>query len=153
AMPPLEPTPALRERYERAGLWQHRTIAQLIAAIAAEQPDREAVCDQTRRLTYAELVAESGRLARFLVDAGIDDDDAVAVQSGNRVELSIAHLACSIVRATFVPLSDAWRETETTHILGVSRAAVAIVPEGNYGYDYLAAVASARPRLPSLRAV
>ena len=83
------------------------------------------MCDQRRRLTYAQLMLESGRLAAFLRGAGACDGAAVAAQRGNRVELAVAHLACSAAGATFVPLSDAWRRTEMTHILSVSRAVVA----------------------------
>jgi cyclohexanecarboxylate-CoA ligase/acyl-CoA synthetase len=138
------------EQYLRAGLWQRRTIAEIVWGIADEQPEREAVCDQTRRLTYAELVLQSGRLAAFLREAGVRDGEAVAVQSGNRVELAIAHLACSAAGATFVPLSDAWRETEMSHILSVSRAAVALVPPATT-FDYLEAVTQVRSELPALR--
>jgi acyl-CoA synthetase (AMP-forming)/AMP-acid ligase II len=148
-MPLRELTGELNQRYVDAGLWQDRTIAQIVAAIAAEQPDREAVCDQTRRLSYRQLALESGRLAGFLREAGVRDGDAVAIQSGNRVELAVAHLACSTAGATFVPLSDAWRQTEMTHILAVSRAVVALVPPAA-DYDYLGAVGSARAELPSI---
>jgi acyl-coenzyme A synthetase/AMP-(fatty) acid ligase len=94
----------------------------------------------------------SGRLAAFLrSDAGVGDGDVVAAQSGNRVELAIAQLACSTAAATFVPLSDAWRETEMAHILGVSGAKVALVPGDAGGFDFLGAVTELRPRLPALR--
>jgi non-ribosomal peptide synthetase component E (peptide arylation enzyme) len=144
-----ELTDELSARYMRAGVWQDRTIAQIVAAIAAEQPDREAVCDQTRRLSYAQLVLESGRLAAFLRGAGVRDGDAVAIQSGNRVELAVAHLACSTAGATFVPMSDAWRQTEMSHILSVSRAVLALVPPARE-YDHLGAVEAVRSDLPSL---
>jgi acyl-coenzyme A synthetase/AMP-(fatty) acid ligase len=152
-MPVRELTSELTTRYVRAGLWQHRTIAEILWAIAAEDPDREAACDQTRRLTYAELVLESARLAGFLRDAGVTQGDAVAIQSGNRVELAIAHLACSACGATFVPLSDAWRETEMRHLLAASDAIVVIVPPSVSGFDFLDVVQEARPGLPALRLV
>ena len=68
----------------------------------------------------------------------------MAVQSGNRVELAVGHLACGLAGATFVPLFDAWRETELRHILAVSATVVAIVPESRPGHDYLGAVQALR---------
>ena len=112
----------LREGYRQAGAWQDRTIAQLVEAVAEETPERLALCDQSRRLSYAEVVAESGNFARFLLEAGVRPGEAVAIQSGNRVELGLVHLACDRIGATFVPLADAWRQRETGHILERSRA-------------------------------
>jgi acyl-CoA synthetase (AMP-forming)/AMP-acid ligase II len=151
-MAPREPTPDVIAAYVRAGTWQERTVHELVDAHATEHPDREAAVDQTRRLTYGELLAESGRLARFLVDADVPTGAAVAVQSGNRVELAIAHLACSRAGVTFVPLSDAWRREELRHLLGVAQAAVAIVPAAGR-HDFLADLRALRPELPALRLV
>jgi acyl-CoA synthetase (AMP-forming)/AMP-acid ligase II len=75
------------------------------------------------------------------------------VQSGNRVELAVGHLACGLAAATFVPLSDAWRESELRHILAVSDAVVAIVPESRPDHDFLAALDGLRASLPGLRLV
>src|SRR4051794_35440200 len=108
--------------------WQSRTVYEIVDAIAADDPDREAACDQTRRLSYGQLVAESNGLARFLLDSGIAPGDCVAIQSPNAVELAVAHLACSRAGATFVPLSEAWRQTETRHLLEISRARMLLVP-------------------------
>ena len=123
-----ELTADVAERCRRAGAWQERTFHELIDGVAAEDPAKEAVCDQHRRLSYADLVCQSNALAQLLIDAGIAEGECVAIQSGNRVELAIAHVACSRAGATFVPMSDAWRATELRHILGASRARVAIVP-------------------------
>jgi acyl-CoA synthetase (AMP-forming)/AMP-acid ligase II len=138
------PTPETIARHVESGVWQRRRIHAIVDDRAGDDPDREAAVDQTRRLTYAELVAASNSVARFLLDAGVRDGDCVAIQSPNRVELAVVHLACSRVGATFVPLSHAWRRTELRHLLGVSRAVVAIVPG-----DMLGAV----PELPHLRLV
>ena len=151
-MPPHQPAPERREDYLRAGVWQAQTVFERVAALTEDDPEREAACDQTRRLSYAELLGQSEQLAAFLLEAGVRTGDAVAVQSGNRVALALVHLACSRAGATFVPLSDVWRQTEVRHILDVSRAAVAIVPANDSGdYDFLAAVSEIRSALPSLR--
>jgi non-ribosomal peptide synthetase component E (peptide arylation enzyme) len=143
----------LHARYRAAGAWQRRTIAQRVAELAAEHPGREAVVDQTQRVTYGELLAQSMSLAAFLRDARVGPGDRVAVQSGNRVELAVGHLACGLAGATFVPLSDAWRETELRHILAVSEAVVAIVPAPAGGHDFLSVAQAIRGQSPALRLV
>ena len=151
SLPPL--AAATVERYRAAGAWQDLCLYEVIDRHAAEDPDREAAVDQTRRLSYAELVAESNALARFLIEElGVSDGEPVVVQSGNRVELGVAQLACARAGATFVPLSDAWREQELRHLLALSEAVVALVPGGER-YDHLGAVAAMRSELPALRAL
>ena len=117
ALTPL--TFELVTRYLAAGVWQEQVIHELVDA---HDGAKEALCDQTRRVTYADLAAESNSLARFLLDAGVEDGVCVAVQSPNVVELAVAHLACSRIGATFVPLSDAWRQTELRHLIELSAA-------------------------------
>lgn len=148
SLPP--PSPELVARYVEADLWQGRCVHELVDEHAERTPAKEAMCDQTRRLRYADLVAESTSLARFLLDLGVGRGDCVAVQSGNAVELVVAHLACSRVDATFVPLSDAWRQTELRHLLTVSRAPVILVPPAGER-DFLAEAESIRASLPALR--
>jgi Acyl-CoA synthetases (AMP-forming)/AMP-acid ligases II len=112
---------------------------------------KEALCDQTRRLTYSDLAAESNSLARFLLDEGVESDVCVAVQSPNVVELAVVHLACSRIGATFVPLSDAWRQTELRHLLELSAAQVLLVPPARDDFDFYGEVAAMRGSLPGLR--
>jgi len=144
------PTAELAERYCAAGAWQARVVHELVAAAAAPDPAKDAVCDATRRLSYAELLQQGNALTAFLLEAGVGDGDCVAVQSGNTVELAVAHVACSRAGATFVPLSSSWRRTELRELLTVSRASVLLVPAAD-GHDYLAEVEPLRRALPELQ--
>jgi acyl-CoA synthetase (AMP-forming)/AMP-acid ligase II len=151
---PLRPvTPALAEHYYATGAWQHRALHEIVDEIAERRPDALAVADQHDRLTYAELVARSHALARWLLEQDLPPGSAVVLQSANRVAIPVTHLACNRADLIFVPLSNAWRRSELEHLLGVSAAAVAIVPAPYKGFDFLATVAELRPQLPSLRAV
>ena len=140
------------DRYRDAGLWQSTVVYELVEAAAAPDPAKEAVCDATRRLSYDELLRQSNALAAFLLDAGVVGGDCVAVQSGNTVELAVAHVACSRAGATFVPLSSAWRRTELAELLAVARAPILLVPATD-DHDYLAEVEPLRGSLPELRLI
>ena len=148
---PLRPIgPELVAHYVDAGVWQTRALYEIVDGHAARDPAREAACDQTRRLSYAEVVAESKSFAHFLLDAGIQDGDCVAVQSPNVVELAVAHLACNRVGATFIPLSDAWRRTEIRHLMTLAGAKIMLVPPAR-DHDFHADVTSLRADLPELK--
>ena len=83
------------EQHYRDGFWRSETIYALVARQAAQAPDKFAIRDRTRRLTYAQLVREADALARALQHRGIRRGERVAVWVASRVEVAIAVLACS----------------------------------------------------------
>ncbi|HUJ64008.1 MAG TPA: amino acid adenylation domain-containing protein, partial [Acidimicrobiales bacterium] len=79
----------------------HRAILEHATA----DPERAAVKDLGRDLSYADLCDEAGRLAAGLVARGVRDGDRVVLHLPNSVDFAVAALACLWVGATFVPLS------------------------------------------------
>jgi acyl-coenzyme A synthetase/AMP-(fatty) acid ligase len=77
----------------------------------------------------------------------------VAVQTGNRVALAVAHFACSRADLTFVPLSTQWRKTELESLLRRSQVSVLVVPPPRKDVDFLATAEAIRGDLPNLRLV
>lgn len=152
-MPVTGPTPELIEKFIAAGVWQDRPLHAIVDEHAAARPDALAVADQHERLSYAEFVRRTHAVGRFLRYLGLEPGTAVAVQSGNRLALSVAHMACSRADLVFVPLSTAWRHNEIEHLLAVSTAEVLVVPHSDGGVDYLQLVTELRDQLPALRHV
>ena len=76
-----------------------------IAAHAGSAPDRPAVKDTERQLTYAALADEVGDLAAGLVDSGVAPGDRVALNLPNCVDFVVVALACLRIGAIFVPLA------------------------------------------------
>ena len=66
-------------------------------------PDRFAVRDRYRRLTYRQLVSAAEQLAMDLSENGVEPGQQVAVWLPNRLETVIALLACSRNRYTCCP--------------------------------------------------
>lgn len=62
-------------------------------------PEKVAVIDGERRLTYRELGAFVGRLAAFLRERGVGKGDVVSIISGNRSEMLAAHFAIPMIGA------------------------------------------------------
>ncbi|MFL6293483.1 MAG: AMP-binding protein, partial [Thermoanaerobaculia bacterium] len=94
----------------------------LFAIPLRRSPDRPALRfaapDGTRTdLTYAELFAESRRIAAGLHARGLRRGDRVAFFLGNRPEFVTAYLAVVRLGAVMVPLNLAYRRREIVHIL------------------------------------
>jgi AMP-binding enzyme len=133
------------------GLWRPELLFELLDASAGRAPDALAVADQHERLTYRELAERSKALAGWLVEQDVPAGSVVAVQTGNRAALAVAHFACSRADLTFVPLSTQWRKTELESLLRRSGVSVLVVPPPRKDVDFMATVEAMRADLPRLR--
>ena len=77
------------------------------ARAAARWPDRVALEDGVRRVTYAELDRRASRLARALSALDLEPGDRVAVVQQNRVEYVAAAIAIARAGGALVPLLGA----------------------------------------------
>ncbi|GAB6985210.1 class I adenylate-forming enzyme family protein [Nocardioides pyridinolyticus] len=83
-----------------------RDVAELVAAAAAEQPDRLAVVESGGRcLTWAQLEDEVGRLATGLGSAGVVGGQRVMLVLGNRLEFVTTYLGVLRAQAVAVPVN------------------------------------------------
>jgi acyl-CoA synthetase (AMP-forming)/AMP-acid ligase II len=97
-------------------------LGDALTRTARRLPDKEAVIDGPRRVTYAQFDAAVNRLARGLQHRGYARGDALAILSGNSLEFLQTYFACAKLGLVAVPLSLVWRERETTYVLQHSRA-------------------------------
>lgn len=93
------------------------TLPQMLEKAVELQPDREAVYDRTRRLTYRELQQESDRLAGALAARGIQKGDRVGVCLPNWHETVLIYFAVSKLGAVLVPFNPKYRMHEVQHIV------------------------------------
>ena len=75
------------------------TAWQMLERVAARFPDREAIVAADRRITYADFVRESGRMARALLACGVGRDDKVALWLPNRPAWLFVQQACAMIGA------------------------------------------------------
>jgi malonyl-CoA/methylmalonyl-CoA synthetase len=78
--------------------------------IAMETPDGD-------RVSYGELFAVSGRMARALADLGVEPGDRVAAQIDKSPEAIMLALACFRAGAALLPLNTAYTLTELEYFL------------------------------------
>ena len=95
------------------------TIPEHLGEVAARVPQAEAVVSvpQGRRLTYAELAAETDRLARGLLGLGFGRGDRIGVWSTNNLEWVLLQLATARVGAVLVNVNPAYRTRELAYAL------------------------------------
>lgn len=149
--PRQDPTRAARWR--AMGQWTGETMFDLLAAQAARAPDKTAITDGTRRITYAQLRDASDRMAARYRALGLGPEDVVAIQLPNWIEFAPVFFALERIGAVAVTVSTDFRTRELEYILRFSEAR-GLVCCGNYrGFDHLAMAAELRGKLPGLALV
>lgn len=84
-------------------------------------PDRVAIVDGPRRITYREFACEATRLANGLVASGIEPGARVAYLCPNTAPLLIAHFAVPLADAVLVAINTRLTSEETTSAITPAR--------------------------------
>ncbi len=140
---------------------------------AAVFPDKVAIVDGSRRITYREFAAEAGRLASALSASGVEPGDRVAYLCPNSAPILIAHFAVPLAGAVLVAINTRLSPEEIKYICDHSGARILVVdrsllslveaiiepletvkevvvvggePAGHVGYDELLGRGSEEPR-------
>ena len=104
-------------RYYEAGAWTGDTVPGLIRAWAAQAPDRLAVAEPGRWVSYASLAAAMERAAANLAAAGVDRGDAVLVRMPDSAAFVAASAAAHAVQGVAVPVAASAGELEVASIV------------------------------------
>jgi acyl-CoA synthetase (AMP-forming)/AMP-acid ligase II len=124
---------------------RHYNFADLFELTADKVPDRVAVVDRRRRVTYGELEARANRLAHALTAAGVEPGQHVGIFATNSIEWIEAMLAVYKIRASVVNVNFRYVEEELRYLFANSDM-VAVVYQREYG-PLIAAAKGAQPRL------
>jgi fatty-acyl-CoA synthase len=128
-----------------------RTLPKVLSDTVKRFSDREAIVFGDRRLTYQELNDEVDRLARGLLELGVQKDDKIGLWMPNIPEWVIAYFAVARVGAVVVPMNTRYKSHEVHYILENSEATALFMVDTFVGIDYLAMLAEIRPKLPNLK--
>jgi fatty-acyl-CoA synthase len=77
----------------------------LITGFSKRQPDHPALVSEERSVTYAELLAETARMAAGLRAAGVSEGGRVGYLGLNSIELLVTYLATAWLGGVFVPMN------------------------------------------------
>ena len=122
---------------------QPRHLALLLADVVTAHPDRPAVTDGVRALTYREFGALTRRWAVALADRGIGAEDAVVVAVSRSIESVAVVWAVTTAGAAFVPVDPRQPAERVAHLVADSRAVLGITAEDS--------VATLPQRIPWIR--
>ncbi|MBF6353166.1 acyl-CoA synthetase [Nocardia higoensis] len=124
-MPDHEPTLARTIATARS-----QTVGDLLRRSAQRYPDRTAIADSGRRLTYREFDAVVNRVSHALLEQGIGKGTAVALLSRNSSQYAVLTLALAKVGAMLVPVNFMLGAEEIAYILRHCGARAFVVEHG-----------------------
>src|SRR5690606_3890148 len=126
----------------RASSW---TVGEVVAAQARRVPDRVAVDDGRRALSYRELEERVCRLANCLLALGVERGSRIAILSENRTEYIEAALAAARTGAILCALNWRLAHAELAHCVELVEPSVVLVsPRFLPAYDALGRASPAR---------
>jgi malonyl-CoA/methylmalonyl-CoA synthetase len=101
--------------------------ADWVETAAREQPQRPfLITPAGRELSYASLLAQSGRFAAALIRRGVVQGDRVAVQVDKSAEAVLLYIACLRLGAVYVPINVANTAAEVDYFLRDSQPRLAV---------------------------
>lgn len=108
-------------------LIQRVNMGDSLTRAAWRSPDKEAVSDGERRLTYRELNAEVNTVANALRERGYERGDAVILIAGNSSEFLVAYYALAKIGVVSVPINLLWGPQEVGYVVEHCKPKGAIV--------------------------
>ena len=147
---PKPPSAQDTVKYRANGWWKDQTFSQVLETRGRETPDREAMSDARRHITYGQLWAEVQRFAEFLRRQGVQRGDVVTLQLPNRIEFPVVFFSLELIGAVANKISADFRAMEVEYILKFSRSKAYVSASQFKGFDYLAMIRELRPHLPEL---
>jgi non-ribosomal peptide synthetase component F len=109
---------------------RHRTVPQIFAARAKENPDAIAVVCGPIEVSYRGLAERTNRLASYLCTSGLEPGQLVAMLLPRSTAAIVAMLATLKAGGAYLPISPDIPPERVRRILAESRASVVIADEG-----------------------
>jgi acyl-CoA synthetase (AMP-forming)/AMP-acid ligase II len=130
-----------------------QTMDEVLSAAALARPNKAAVIDGQREVSFAQLDVMVGQCARWLQATDVSRGDAVAWQLPNCLESVVLFFATQRIGAVAVPIVSIYREREVGFICAETEAVVLAVPEVDERVNYRAQAQHVQDSVPTLRSV
>jgi len=123
------------------------TLPVFIRRLAAERGEADMIVLDEERLSYAEVEAQSARLARGLLTRGIAKGTRVGLLMPNGPDWLVAFLATTRIGAIAVPLNTFFQTRELEWILRHADVDTLLTVDRFLSHDYLERLEAAAPSL------
>jgi cyclohexanecarboxylate-CoA ligase len=130
-----------------------QTMDEVLAAAVCARPDKVAIVDGQRAVSFADFDVMVEQCARWLEATGVHRGGAVAWQLPNCLEAVVLFFATQRIGAVAVPIVSIYREREVAFICAETEAVVLAVPEADERFDYRAQAGQVQDSVPTLRYV
>ncbi len=139
--------------YRAAGYWQDISLGEMLERRIDAHPDKIALVQDDRRVSYAQLGEKIDALALQFWDCGLRPTDRVVMQLPNSIEFVVvffALLRCGVIPVMALP---AHRRTEIGHFIRHADAVAYFCVDRGRGFDFRAMATEIAAEAPSLRDV
>ncbi len=102
----------------------NKTIVDLFEEQVEKTPENIAVMFEDKKMTYKELNERANKLARYLVESGVKENEVVSILLDKNFELVISILAVLKTGACYVPIDTNYPENRIEYILDESKSCV-----------------------------
>jgi acyl-CoA synthetase (AMP-forming)/AMP-acid ligase II len=130
----------------------YATIPAMLRAVVSRFGERDCIVLGKRRLTYAQVEAESARLARGFVASGVGKGTRVALLAPNGPDFAVAMLAAGRIGALLIPVNTFYQADEIAWTLQHADVHTLITVPRLLSHDYIARLEEAIPGLRRARA-
>src|SRR5262245_17910277 len=79
-----------------------------------------------RRITFGDMLVQTGRIANVLAETGVKPGDRVAVQVEKSTDALMLYLACVRAGAVYLPLNTAYTLAELEYFIGDAEPALVV---------------------------
>jgi len=141
------------DKYNKLRWWPGITFGDMLDKAAVVYPNKEALVDDTIRLTYSQLREKTDRLAISLMELGIKKQERVLLQLPNWSEFVICYFALQKIGAIPVLSIARHAQTEINHLRHITGATAWIVAEKYRKIDYLPIIDDVLKANPELKHV
>jgi fatty-acyl-CoA synthase len=135
------------ERGGRAACGGEVSVGEFVRSVAERYGEAEAVVDETRRLTYAELAQRVDAVAGALVKAGVQTGSRVALVMGNTIEFVESLFAVCAIGALVVPINTFALADERHWTIAHCDASTLLTASEIRGHRYLSDLLGQAPGL------
>lgn len=138
------------DKYVSRGIWHNLTFGDILDRNAANIPEKVAVIDDTKAVTWRELKQRAHRLALHFKKLGLEYGDFIIPIAPNIVEFFYILFGAARIGVIPVMCLPRHRRMEVSHMVALHEARAIIVPTGER-FDYVAMVNEFSSAFPFLR--
>ncbi len=126
-----------------------QTLGDLLNSAALRFGPREALMYEGQRWTFDEFRDEVDRVARALINLGIQPGDKVSIWMPNRAEWLFLFGAVAKIGAVLVPINTRFRTGDMEYLVNHSDSAALILMDRSGPVDYLSMLREVAPEIDS----